>query len=167
MVGLWAAQTLAWRGAEVVLAGHHDDRLARFPERSTHHRLNTRRDDWAGTIRTLLPGGIAILVDTVGSIEAVETLVGHMRRHGHIVSAGFYGTADRLALQPLRAGELSVDMVSGWSQERMDATRELVRLGYLQTLPLITHHLPAHRALDAWELITAKREWVLGVVLDW
>lgn len=167
MVGQWAAQTLAWRGARVVLAGHHPDRLVRFPEGLTRHRLDSRQPDWVEQVAALLPTGIQVLVDTVGSIESVEALVPQMRYHGHIVSAGFYGTVDRLALQPLRARELSVDMVSGWSPERMDATRDLIALGYLQTLPLITHHFPAIQAAQAWEMIAAKRDDVLGVVLDW
>ena len=67
----------------------------------------------------------------------------------------------------MRARELSVDLVSGWTRERMDATRELVRLGYLQTLPLTTHRFPVERAADAWALIASKRESVLGVILEW
>lgn len=167
MVGQWAAQTLAWRGAQVALLGHHEDRLARFAEGPRRFRLNTRRKEWVDTVREALPKGIDVLVDTVGSIDAVEVLVPMMRRFGHIVSAGFYGPADRLALQPLRAGEQTVHLVSGWTTERIDATLELVNLGYLQTLPLITHHFPVQRAADAWELINAKDDDVLGVILDW
>jgi 3-hydroxyethyl bacteriochlorophyllide a dehydrogenase len=107
------------------------------------------------------------LVDTVGSIETVEALLPAMRRQGHIVSAGFYGTQDRLALQPLRLGELSVDMVSGWSQRRMDETRALIHAGHLQTLPLITHHFAADQVEAAWDLIRSKSDRVLGVILDW
>jgi len=167
MVGQWAAQTLSWRGAQVVLLGHHQNRLALFEEGPQRRRLDTRRGDWVSAVRELLPRGIDVLVDTVGSVDAVEGLVPQMRRYGHIVSAGFYGTDDRVGLQPLRAGEQTVHLVSGWSKDRMDATRALVRLGYLQTLPLITHHFPVERAADAWELINAKREDVLGVILDW
>jgi 3-hydroxyethyl bacteriochlorophyllide a dehydrogenase len=167
MVGLWSAQTLAWRGAETVLIGHHADRLARFPAGLLRHPFNARETDWIVAIRQLLPAGIQVLVDTIGSTESVEALIPLMRRHGHIVSAGFYGTADRLALQLLRAGELSVDMVSGWSWERMNATRELIAAGYLQTLPLITHHFPVQQAAEAWRLIAAKGDSVMGVILDW
>jgi threonine dehydrogenase-like Zn-dependent dehydrogenase len=67
----------------------------------------------------------------------------------------------------LRTGEQTVHLVSGWSRNRMDATRELIHLGYLETLPLITHHFPVERAADAWDLIRTKGEDVLGVVLDW
>ncbi len=167
MVGLWAAQTLAWRGAEVVLLGHHGHRMARFEPGPLRHTLDTRGSGWLEALHGLLPDGAEILVDTIGSIEAVEALLHVMRRHGHIVSAGFYGTQDRLALQPLRLGELSVDTVSGWSQRRMDETRALIAAGHLQTLPLITHHFAAHEAARAWDLIRSKDDGVLGVILDW
>jgi threonine dehydrogenase-like Zn-dependent dehydrogenase len=167
LVGQWAAQTLAWRGAQVVLVGHHEDRLARFAEGPGRYRLYAGTDDWADRVRETLPRGIDVLVDTVGSIEVVEALQPQMRHHGYIVSAGFYGTADRLALQPLRTGEQTVCLVSGWTTERIDATLELVSVGYLETLPLITHHFPVHRAGDAWKLIGSKGDDVLGVILDW
>jgi 3-hydroxyethyl bacteriochlorophyllide a dehydrogenase len=167
MVGLWAAQTLAWRGAEVVLLGHHPDRMAHFGLDPLQHTLDTRQAGWAKALQGLLPDGAKVLVDTVGSIAAVEALLPFVCRHGHIVSAGFYGTDDRLALQPLRQGELSVDMVSGWCQERMDETRALIAAGYLGTLPLITHHFPAPEATAAWDLIRDKGDQVLGVILDW
>jgi 3-hydroxyethyl bacteriochlorophyllide a dehydrogenase len=173
LVGQWAAQTLAWRGAEVILVGHHAYRLAMFAGGAMRHRVHARdADGWVRSVRDALPGGrraggIQVLVDTVGSIPSLEALVPLMRRHGHVVSAGFYGTDDLLSLQPLRDGELSVDMVSGWALDRMNHARDLIAGGYLQTLPLITHHFPVHRAAEAWSTISGKREPVLGVILDW
>jgi len=167
MVGHWAAQTLAWRGAEVLLVGRHADRLEKFPTNARCHTVNMYEQDWLAVLREQFPTGVQIAVDTVGSTTVVEALMGGMRRYGHIVSAGFYGTADQLALQPLRNGELSLDMVSGWSKERMDATLGLIATGDLQTLPLITHHFPVERAADAWRLIEQKEEPVLGVILEW
>jgi 3-hydroxyethyl bacteriochlorophyllide a dehydrogenase len=173
LVGQWAAQTLAWRGAEVILVGHHPYRLAMFAGGAMRHRLNARdAGDWVQATKDAVLDsrrayGIQVLVDTVGSIRSLEALVPLMRRHGHIVSAGFYGTHDLLALQPLRDSELSVDMVSGWALDRMNHTRDLIAGGYLQTLPLITHHIPVDRAAEAWSMISDKRESVLGVILDW
>jgi 2-desacetyl-2-hydroxyethyl bacteriochlorophyllide A dehydrogenase len=167
MVGQWAAQTLAWRGATVVLVGRHDDRLAKFGPSPLHHTVNAQQVEWRQEVKRLLPGGVQVAVDTVGSIAAIEQVMPQMVRNGHIVSAGFYGTADLLSLQPLRNGELSIDLVSGWTQERMDQTLALIAGGQLQTLPLITHHFPVAQAAKAWELIESKREPVLGVILDW
>jgi 2-desacetyl-2-hydroxyethyl bacteriochlorophyllide A dehydrogenase len=167
MVGQWAAQTLAWRGADVILVGRHADRLAKFGQGPRRQVINAKQDDWVAIVRQRFPNGVQVAVDTVGSIEVIETLLAVMKRYGHLVSAGFYGTADHLALQPLRNRELSLDLVSGWSRERMDDTLTLIAAGYLQTLPLITHHFPAEQAAEAWRLIQEKREGVLGVILDW
>ena len=168
LVGHWAAQTLAWRGASVVMVGRHDRRLAKFAAPPfSGHTVNSRTADWPDAVQRRLPRGARVTVDTVGSIAAVDALLPLMTHRGHVVSAGFYGTEDRLGVQALRSGELSLDTVSGWSQDRMDATLALVRAGYLQTLPLVTHRFPVHRADQAWSLIQSKREPVLGVILEW
>ena len=167
MVGQWAAQTLAWRGANVVLVGRHAERLTLFGEGPLRCGVNEREQDWVQVVRERFPTGVQVAVDTVGSTAVIEQLMGVMKRYGHIVSAGFYGTADQVALQPLRNRELSLDLVSGWSQSRMDATLNLIAAGHLQTLPLITHHFPVAQAADAWRLIAQKSEPVLGVILNW
>ncbi len=167
MVGQWAAQTLAWRGANVVLVGRHAERLTLFGEGPLRCGVNEREQDWVQVVRERFPTGVQVAVDTVGSTAVIEQLMGVMKRYGHIVSAGFYGTADQVALQPLRNRELSLDLVSGWSQPRMDATLNLIAAGHLQTLPLITHHFPVAQAADAWRLIAQKSELVLGVILNW
>jgi bacteriochlorophyllide a dehydrogenase len=167
MVGQWAAQTLAWRGANVILIGRHADRLQKFKQSPLRHVVDPVESDWLTTVQESLPNGVQITVDTVGSIQAIEQLMPMMRRYGHIVSAGFYGVNDRIALQPLRNRELSIDTVSGWSKERMDATLMLIAAGHLQTLPLITHHFPVAQAAAAWQLLGAKAEGVLGVILEW
>lgn len=167
MVGHWAAQTLAWRGARVAMVGRHDDRLERFPVRPGCHRVNARTTPWIEAVRECLPGRIQVAVDTVGSLQALQEIMPLMQSEGHFVSAGFYGVEDRLGLQPLRARELSVHMVSGWTRARMDATLALIANGTLQTLPLITHRFPVAQAAAAWALIASRHESVLGVILEW
>jgi 2-desacetyl-2-hydroxyethyl bacteriochlorophyllide A dehydrogenase len=168
LVGQWAAQTLAWRGAEVLLVGRHADRLGRFAGKPFRHVHNLSEDpDWIGAARRIFPKKATVAVDTVGAAAVMEDFFQVLHRFGHAVSAGFYGTADQVALQPLRYGELSIDLVSGWRPERMEETIRLIAGGQLQTLPLITHHFPAHRAAEAWKLIEGKTEPVLGVILDW
>jgi len=167
MVGHWAAQTLAWRGADVLMVGRHADRLAKLPAGPYQQGINAAETDWLQAVRQRFPGGVSVAVDTVGNLKAVNDLVWLMEGGGHIVSAGFYGTDDLLSLQLLRQREVSLDSVSGWSMPRMDQTLRLIASGYLQTLPLITHRFPVDRAAQAWDLILSKRESVLGVILDW
>ena len=109
---------------------------------------------------------MTVAVDTVGSIEVLEQLTAIMPRFGHLVSAGFYGSDDRLALQPPRYGEHTIHLVSGWTRERMNETLELLAVGGLKASHLLTHRFPAEQAARAWDLIEAKSDDVLGIILD-
>lgn len=167
LVGHWSAQTLAWRGAEVVLVGRHDYRLEYFWNRPYRHVINAKQTDWVETVKAQFPEGVQVVVDTIGSIGIMEAAQKVLKRYGHLVSAGFYGTQDQLSLQPPRYSELAIDLVSGWTRPRMDETLRLIAGGFLETLPLITHYFPVKKAAEAWKLIEEKTEPVLGVILDW
>jgi len=167
LVGHWAAQTLHWRGATVILAGRHEDRLAHFSGGLRKHRLNTRVTDVLSGTKGITPSGVDILVDTVGSIETIMACHPLMRHNGHIVSAGFHAGNSHMDVQKLRFGELTLHAPSGWEHKRMCETLALIAAGYLDTEGLITHRFPVERAADAWQLILEKTEPVLGVVLEW
>lgn len=164
LVGQWAGQMLAARGAEVILVGRHEDRLRHFSKGET---MLEDGGNWVEAVQERFPDGVQVGVDTVGSLDVMGQLDRSMRRFGHLVSAGFYGENDRLAIQPLRYKELSIDLVSGATPERLAKTVELIANGTLETLPLITHRFPVEKAAEAWELIESKREPVLGVILEW
>ena len=164
LVGHWAAQMLTSRGAEVAIVGRHANRLALFNRGET---LLEEGGVWVERLKERFPQGIQVGVDTVGRIEIMEQLQNLMKPFGHLVSAGFYGPNDRFALQPARYKELSIDLVSGATPDRLLKTLELVEQGILDTKSLITHRFPAARASEAWELINSGSESALGVVLDW
>lgn len=171
MVGQWAAQTLWWRGAKVILLGHHDNRLGLFTSDGTRvgrDVINTANTGWEDAFHNALGGkAVDVLVDTVGSIAAVHQFLPYLKRFSHVVSAGFYGTEDLLPLQAFRNHEATVDLVSGWQTGRMDETLDLVSKRILETTPLISHRFPAQKAADAWKLIENKGDNVLGVLLEW
>lgn len=169
LVGQWAGQTLAARGAQVVMVGRHADRLAKFvPFGRT---VLSGDDNGVAALRELNFGPVQVLVETAGSLSALDSYLPLMRRNGHMVIAGFYPGAENVnllvALQRFRNSELTFDLVSGATQERLEETMRWIADGRLKTLDLITHRFPVERAADAWALIESKREPVLGVVLDW
>ena len=164
LVGQWAGQMLASRGAEVVMVGRHEDRMAHF---SSGEALLENGGNWVEAVKERFPNGLQVGVDTVGSLGVMGQLESAMKRFGHLVSAGFYGTDDCMALQPPRYKELSIDLVSGATPERLEKTMELVARGVLNTLSLITHRFPVAEAAEAWDLVESKKESVLGVVLEW
>lgn len=155
LVGQWAAQTLAERGANVTLLGRHADRLARFTRGTTT------------TDHTTVTAGLQVLVDTVGDLATVYALLPKLRHDAHFVSAGFYGHEGKIDLQRLRNGEITVHTPSGWSKARMDTTLAWITEGRLTTLPLVTHRFPVARAAEAFDLILHRREPSLGVLLEW
>ena len=165
LVGQWTAQTLALRGADVVLAGRHADRLAHFVDRG--EALDVSVTDLMQAVDRRFPGGLAVVVDAVGRIGEFQQLATRLRRHGHLVSAGFYGVNDALSLQPLRDAETYLHFVSGWLPDRLKRTLDLIVSGELETLALVTHHFPAKQAAAAWQLIRSRSEPFLGVILDW
>lgn len=167
LVGHWSAQTLYSRGATVILAGKHDYRLERFPADGRRHRCNITTQELQDIARTIAPGGVSIVVDTVGSVPAIEACYPFMRHNSHIVSAGFHGTKGLIDIQPMRALEATLYAPSGWTRERMDATLEMLADGRLNSESLITHRFPAREAARAWELILKRPEPVLGVILEW
>ena len=167
LVGHWTAQTLSRRGAQVMLVGRHDDRLAKFADWPGAILVNEKKTPWREAIATHYPDHAQVVVDTVGSMDVMEGIVPHMKRFGHLISAGFYGTGDAMPLQPPRYRELSIHLVSGWTVERLEETFQAITRGDLACAPLITHHFSVDDAADAWELIESKRETVLGVILNW
>jgi 2-desacetyl-2-hydroxyethyl bacteriochlorophyllide A dehydrogenase len=169
LVGQWSGQTLARRGAKVVMLGRHEDRLARFAKYGT--TLRAGADNGVAALRKLGFGQLQVLVETSGSMTVLSDLLPMMRRNGHMVIAGFYPKATEvnllLALQKFRNHELTFDLVSGATQPRLDSTMRWIAEGKLDTLSVITHRFPVAQAAEAWALIESKREPVLGVVLDW
>jgi len=166
LVGQWSAQTLAWRGATVAMVGRHDFRLGRF--RAAHSMtLNARQVDPVPRVQALAPAGVAVVVDTVGSIPAVEAFLPLMKHDGHIVSAGFYGEKGHMDIQKLRPRETSLHSPSGWTRSRVDATLALLAEGHLDAASLITHRFAVSKAREAWDTLVHGHDEALGVILEW
>ena len=167
LVGQWSGQTLAQLGAKAIMIGRHPDRLARFARHGT--TVLAGSDQGIAAVRAL--GPVQVLVETAGSAPVLRDWLPRMARGGHMVIAGFYPSAGdvnlQTTLQEFRNKEISFDLASGATAERLQATLEWVAAGKLDTLGLITHRFPVEQAAEAWALIESKREPVLGVVLDW
>ncbi|NHN30868.1 alcohol dehydrogenase catalytic domain-containing protein [Paenibacillus agricola] len=163
LVGQWAAQTLLHRGAEVIVLGRHDERLAYLPQdiRGINMRHPAIQEAWADDRH------ISIVVDSVGAMSTVSELRSRMKRESHWVSAGFLGESGLIDIQTLRNQEITLHTPSGWTKERMDRTLDGISEGWLQTSSLITHRFPVDQAAAAWQMIVENKPNCLGVILDW
>lgn len=167
LVGQWAAQTLAWRGARVIMVGHHLRRLAYLCGENSTALLVGSESELAQAVSPLAPQGLAIVVDTVGHVPSVNALLPLFRREGNVVSAGFLGTQGSIDIQRLRVGELTLHSPSGWTRPRMDATLDLLARGALEANALISHTFPVGRAAEAWNLLRTQERDYMGVILEW
>ncbi|MBC7807303.1 MAG: zinc-binding dehydrogenase [Akkermansiaceae bacterium] len=167
MVGHWTAQTLQQRGARVLLAGRHDDRLSRFVCGDGDRVVNTRREDVNAVISEWAPEGLQVIADTVGSVADTEALLARIRHFGQVVSVGFYGTDGMFDAQKLREREVAFYAPAGWRKTRIEETLGWLAQGKLTTKPLLSHRFPVARAAEAYDLILNRQTGVLGVVLDW
>ena len=169
LVGQWSGQTLASQGAKVAMIGRHDDRLDRF--KKFGQTIKSSADNGVAAFRELGLGPVQILVETSGSRQVLNDYLPLMKRNGHMVIAGFYPKAAEVnllqALQQFRNYELSFDLVSGATQERLDETMRWIADGRIDPMGCISHRFPVAEAAKAWALIESKSEPVLGVVLDW
>ncbi|MEF3305970.1 alcohol dehydrogenase catalytic domain-containing protein [Paenibacillus sp. GYB003] len=162
LVGQWAAQTLLHRGADVTVLGRHDGRLSMLPK--PIRSANMRRTELAAALEG---GPVAVVVDSVGDMDAFRAIQPAMKRDSHFVSAGFLGEKGIVDIQTLRGQEITLHTPSGWTGKRMEETIRAIADGWLQTSRLITHRFPAERAADAWKLIRDKKADCLGIVLCW
>ena len=167
MVGHWAAQTLMYRGARVMMTGKHDERLSLLKVSAEDRVVNILREDPLQAAKEWAPTGLRLVVDTAGSVSSLEAFIPLMKRGGDLVSAGFYGTKGYIDIQRMRDKELSLHAPAGWTKEKMDQTLALIARGIISTTHLITHRLPVSQVALAFDLINSRREHVLGVILDW
>ncbi|TMV48945.1 zinc-binding alcohol dehydrogenase [Paenibacillus mesophilus] len=163
LVGQWAAQTLLHRGAQVAVLGRHDGRLGHLPEQI--RGANTRRTELAEFLGNY--GSIAVVIDSVGDMDAFRTIQPYMKRDSHFVSAGFLGETGLIDIQTLRGQEITLHTPSGWTGKRMEETIKAISEGWLQTSPLISHHFRVEDAAEAWQTIQHNKAGCLGVVLSW
>ena len=167
LVGLWSAETLRARGAQVLLVGRHDERLRLFAA-GGGRTVNARREDADQTAAEFAPGGAPVVVDTLTTTEALHESLRFLAHDGHLVAGGYYIQGHHLIdYQQLTAREATLYTPGGWTRARLERTLEWVAEGKLGVLDKITHRWPVAQAVAAYELLVGKREPFLGMVIDW
>ncbi len=123
--------------------------------------FNLKEQDALGKIMTLTEGGVAGVVDFVGSEESAAAANGAVRRGGGVVLVGLFGGAFQMPLPmfPLRAFFMAGSFVGSY-----DDTKEmlaLVKAGKISPIPIETR--PLDKANAALEDLRAGK--VMGRVV--
>jgi threonine dehydrogenase-like Zn-dependent dehydrogenase len=158
VVGLSFARWAKVMGARpVVVAGHHDDRLALAEELGADATVNTREQDLPEFLRPITGGKCDCIVEAIGAPELLAEAVRLVAPGGTI---GVYGIA------PVHKGEVNLSEAPGkWRlvqsyggeprahQQVLDA----VRLGLVDPSLFYSHVLPLDQVAEAFELLHSRQ----------
>lgn len=108
----------------------------------------------------------ASIYDASGNAGLLNQLIGHIRKGGEVVLAGFYTEAISFAFPPAFMKEARLRIAAEWDRSDLVATRALIESGALSLGDLITHTRPAADAAAAYETAFTDPA-CLKMILDW
>jgi threonine dehydrogenase-like Zn-dependent dehydrogenase len=150
-LGLLITWVLAWRGAEIHLAGRHPEHLALVQPQGVATFLSA----------DLPPGDYDLVVEASGSPAGLELALARVRPQGTVVLKSTY--VERYPLDPAALVVPEVRLVGSRCGPFPEAL-DLLRAGRVDPRPLIDGTFPLAQGLEA--LNRAQRPGVLKVLLD-
>jgi 3-hydroxyethyl bacteriochlorophyllide a dehydrogenase len=106
------------------------------------------------------------IYDVSGDSQLLGALISRLARGGEVVLAGFYDQPLSFEFPPAFMREARLRVAAEWAPEDLSVTLRLIETGALSLDGLITHHMDAQEAGDAYR--TAFTDFTcLKMVLDW
>jgi 3-hydroxyethyl bacteriochlorophyllide a dehydrogenase len=106
------------------------------------------------------------IYDASGNGALLNKLIGHIRKGGEIVLAGFYTEPISFAFPPAFMKEARLRIAAEWDRDDLIATRALIDAGALSLSGLITHTHAAADAARAYDTAFSDPA-CLKMILDW
>lgn len=119
----------------------------------------------AGT-RAPLEGGLDVVLETAGALEALELATRLPREGGRVVALGIVGRGRELRVPADRFALRDLELIGsvGYTTAVWSRVVDLLAAGLVDLSPVVTHRFPVDRFEDAFRLME-KREGVVGKVL--
>ncbi len=165
-IGQMAAQSARAMGAHVILAGHRADRIELARQHSADEVLQTKDSSWLKRLESN-QSPVSAVIDTVQSESFFHEYAPHLRGRTDVVLSGFSPGGFHVDMGEMQKREIGVLTMCGWTRERNEATLAFMEAGQINFEALLTHHLPAADAGNAYGMIQAKSEPFLGVNILW
>jgi threonine dehydrogenase-like Zn-dependent dehydrogenase len=167
IIGLYATQHFALRGAEVAVADTYPMRLDLAHQCGADLAIDVTHQDTTRIVRQRWPDGADIIADTTGIYSAIEGSLPALSRFGKYVFLGVCRGAafDLGRLQGTRVFEaffpwtLQGDLVA--------ASMKLMAMDALKVDPLVSHTFSPEQAVEAYELVRTARDRYTGILFDW
>lgn len=166
-IGQLAAQLANIEGASrVIMAGSWDEKLAIARECGIQETINYHREDVVERARVLTGGeGPDIILETSGSNAALDMAVRALRPTGRIVAVSWYnGASVDVAMNTVIVKDAEL-IGSLASPNSFGPVLSYMASGKLKVKPLITHVRPMEELEDVVNMIRAKKEMRIKVLL--
>lgn len=149
VIGASAALAAHLRGARVLLAGHHDERLDAVAALQSGIRVVNSHHDWSTHLSEWMPTAV---IDTVQRESVTNDYIRYLpctwnsegsvnakSGSAEIVFAGHSpgGVTTWADMAMLQKHEVTIHMISGWTRQRIQYTLELLRSKRMTLDPLI------------------------------
>ncbi|MBI4023410.1 MAG: zinc-binding alcohol dehydrogenase [Verrucomicrobia bacterium] len=168
LVGQYAGQVFRHRGAHVILAGRHSNRLDLAKKYSADEVVNSKMEDFPAWVRKKYPQGVPVVAETASQIALVRMAINLLEYSGQLVLLGYYPEGECLLdIHWVRERETTVHCPNASTPDRLKQTLDLVARGAMHLQELVTHTFPFREAPKAYKLIEEKSASFLGVILDW
>jgi 2-desacetyl-2-hydroxyethyl bacteriochlorophyllide A dehydrogenase len=127
----------------------------------------TDEDPVAATQR-LTEGGLDLVIETAGAVEAVELATRLVRPGGRVVLMGIAGEGKTLELSPDRImlGDMDVIGSCSYSTAAWSRVVRLLEERRVELDPIVTHRFPASRFEEAFALMDERPGHVAKVLLE-
>ena len=165
LIGAAAALAARNRGFDVVVVGHHPERLEPILDGDRLRVVdNTHRAPSAGA----LGAPVCAVIDTVQRREVQQEYLSWLRRgEGQVIYSGHAGDRDCWAdLGALQQEEITVNFIAGWNDPRLALTTRLVVDG-LTMASVVGDVVPYRQAPALTDDLISGRWRPLSALIDW
>lgn len=169
-IGLCATAGARLRGAGCIIASEANIMRQQMAlKMGADVVLDPTKVDVAEEIRQLTHGrGVDVAIEALGKQETFESALRSLRPGGTLSSLGVYAGKLEIPVDAFGAGigdyKIVTTLCPG-GKERMRRLMELVLHSRVDLTPLITHHFPLDRIVEAYDLFSHQREGVLKVAI--
>lgn len=172
--GLWWTFLTRRLGARRVIAVDlQAHRLKVSPHYGATHTVHNAEVDALTTVQEILGGNLAdVVIEAAGEVESINLAVDLVRRYGFMLYFGVPRVGESMPFNMFGLFRKCVQVqtiVGAMADPGQSCTRmalELIADGIADVGPMITHHLPFERVVEAYELQNTRDEGAVKVVVD-
>jgi L-iditol 2-dehydrogenase len=130
--------------------------------------VHVSEQDAVATTHAEQGGGLDVVIETAGSVAAVELATRLVRPGGRVVLLGVAGAGKTLELPADRIMLADIDVIGScsYSTSAWSSVLRLLERGLVDFDPIVTHRFPADRFEEAFAVLEERKGTVAKVLLE-